>query len=133
MARRTARALYLFCLLIGAPALYGQTTESKLARLESLKPEERQARLVEAARREGEVVAYGNLDAAAAQTIADGFMKKYPFIKANPVRVSGAGIITRIDSEARAGKIVSDVIDRDRKSTRLNSSHIQKSRMPSSA
>ena len=111
MVRRNAQAILLFCLFAAAPDLYGQTTESKLAWLESLKPEERQARLVEAARKEGEVVAYGNLDAAAAQVIADGFMKKYPFIKASPVRVSGAGIITRVEAEARTGKVVSDAID----------------------
>jgi len=103
--------ILIFWVLALVPDLCAQTTESKLAWLESLKPEERQARLVEAARKEGEVVAYGNLDAAAAQAIADGFMKKYPFIKANAVRVSGAGIITRVDSEMRAGKAQSDVID----------------------
>jgi iron(III) transport system substrate-binding protein len=110
MVRRIAPLIILFCLGL-APNVYAQTTESKLAWLESLKPEERQARLVEAARKEGEVVAYGNLDTAAAQAIADGFVKKYPFIKASPVRVSGAGIITRVDSEMRAGKAQSDVID----------------------
>jgi iron(III) transport system substrate-binding protein len=111
MARQYALIFFLFCLVAVMPNVYAQTTESKLAWLESLKPEERQARLVEAARKEGEVVAYGNLDAVAAQAIADGFVKKYPFIKASPVRVSGAGIITRIDSEMRAGKAQSDVID----------------------
>ena len=103
--------ILIFWVLALVPDLCAQTTESKLAWLESLKPEERQARLVEAARKEGEVLAYGNLDAAAAQAIVDGFMKKYPFIKANAVRVSGAGIITRVDSEMRAGKAQSDVID----------------------
>jgi ABC-type Fe3+ transport system substrate-binding protein len=111
MARRYALIFFLFCLVAALPNVYAQMTESKLAWLESLKPEERQARLVEAARKEGEVVAYGNLDLAAMQALADGFMKKYPFIKANAVRVSGAGVITRVDSEMRAGKAQSDVID----------------------
>jgi ABC-type Fe3+ transport system substrate-binding protein len=104
-------AVFLTFLLFYLPSLHAQTTESKLAWLDSLPTADRQARLIEAARKEGEVVAYGNLDAAAAQAVADGFMKKYPFIKASPVRVSGAGIITRVEAEARAGKIVSDVID----------------------
>ena len=111
MAKRHAGLIFLLCLLAGVPHLYAQTTESKLAWLESVPPQERQARLIEAARKEGEVIAYGNLDAVAAQAIADGFMKKYPSIKASPVRISGAGIITRVDAEARAGKVVSDVID----------------------
>jgi len=92
-------------------SLHAQTTESKLAWLDALPPAERQAKLVEAARKEGEMTAYGNLDLAATQTLLDGFMKKYPFVKANSVRVSGAGIITRVDSEARAGKIFADIID----------------------
>jgi ABC-type Fe3+ transport system substrate-binding protein len=111
MAKRGAWFGFLLGLFAGATQLYGQTTESKLAWLDSVPPQERQARLIEAARKEGEVIAYGNLDAVAAQSIADGFMKKYPFIKASPVRVSGAGIITRVDAEARAGKVMSDVID----------------------
>ena len=49
------------------------------------------------------------------QALVDGFMKKYPFIKASPVRVSGAGIITRVESEARAGKASSDVVDSGRR------------------
>ena len=109
--RRYVWMIFLLGFLADLPHLHAQATEAKLAWLESLPAPERQARLVEAARKEGEVVAYGNLDAAAAQAIADGFMKKYPFIKASPVRVSGAGIITRVDAEARAGKVVSDVID----------------------
>jgi iron(III) transport system substrate-binding protein len=91
--------------------LQAQTTESKLAWLDALPAAERQAKLVEAARKEGEITAYGNLDLAATQTILDAFMKKYPFVRANPVRVSGAGIITRIDAEMRAGKALADVID----------------------
>ncbi|HTM08593.1 MAG TPA: extracellular solute-binding protein [Verrucomicrobiae bacterium] len=100
--------LSLFC---ASSFLYGQTTESKLAWLDALPLAERQQRLMDAARKEGEITAYGNLDLAATQTIIDGFMKKYPFLKANPVRVSGAGIITRVDTEARAGRTIADVID----------------------
>ena len=37
-------------------------------------------------------------------------MKRYPGTKAASVHFSGAAIITRLDSEARAGKPVSDVV-----------------------
>ncbi|HEX9444881.1 MAG TPA: extracellular solute-binding protein [Candidatus Binatia bacterium] len=110
MARRFLFTVLTF-LVFPFSTLHAQTTESKLAWLDALPPAERQARLVEAARREGEVVAYGNLDLAAMQAIVDGFTKKYPFLKASPVRVSGAGIITRVESEMRAGKAAADVID----------------------
>lgn len=98
-------------LLAGSADLCGQTTEAKLSWLGSLSPLERQSRLAEAARNEGEIVAYGNLDVTAAKTLADGFMKKYSFVKARVVHFSGAAIITRVESEARAGKVFSDVID----------------------
>lgn len=100
----------VFSLLSGLASAYGQTTESKLAWLESVSPRDRLTRLAEAARNEGEVVAYANLDVAAAKALVDGFMKKYPSLKARTVHFSGAAIITRVDTEARAGKVLSDVI-----------------------
>ena len=111
MARRDAWIVFIFCFLAHLPHAHAQATEAKLAWLESLPPPERQPRLVEAAKNEGEVVAYGNLDVAAAKSLDDGFMKKYPFVKAHTVRFSGAAIINRVESEVRAGKVSSDVID----------------------
>ena len=54
------------------------------------------------------------------------------------VRVNGApfAVIMRTpgaDRDLAAGFLLAEDVIRDRKSTRLNSSHIQKSRMPSSA
>ena len=46
---------------------------------------------------------------------------------------SGAGPITAFDPTGYFVNFACEVKDLDRKSTRLNSSHIQKSRMPSSA
>ena len=85
-------------------------TESKLAALEKLPAQERQQRLLEAAKSEGEAVIYANMDVAAMRPLTEGFMKRYPGAKAASVHFSGAAIITRIDSEARAGKPLSDVV-----------------------
>jgi iron(III) transport system substrate-binding protein len=87
-----------------------QTTEAKLAALEKLSPAERQQRLLDAARAEGEAVVYANMDVTAMKPVADGFMKKYPGVKATTVHFSGAAIITRIESESRVGKPLSDVV-----------------------
>ena len=46
-------------------------------------------------------------------------------------RSASAGAVAGVSG--RAGRTVSSYRDRDRKSTRLNSSHITRSRMPSSA
>ena len=49
----------------------------------------------------------------------------------NPINVTGT--VTRVEWTNPHTWFYLDVRDEDRKSTRLNSSHIQKSRMPSSA
>lgn len=87
-----------------------QSSDPKLAALDSLPPLERQNKLVEAARAEGEAVIYLNLDQVVAKALTDGFMKRYPFAKAHVARFSGASIIVRVESEARAGKLAADVI-----------------------
>ena len=87
-----------------------QTAESKLAALEKLAPQQRRQRLYEGAKSEGEAVFYANMDVSAMKPLTDGFMNRYPGTKAASVHFSGAAIITRLDSEARAGKPLSDVV-----------------------
>lgn len=87
-----------------------QTVEAKLAVLEKLPAAERQQKLLEAAKAEGEAVIYANMDVTAMKPLADGFMRKYPGVKATSVHFSGAAIITRIESESRVGKPLSDLV-----------------------
>ncbi|HEV8725832.1 MAG TPA: extracellular solute-binding protein [Candidatus Binatia bacterium] len=103
-------AIVMTCNLLGAATVVAQTTESKLASLEKVPMPERQQRLHEAAKSEGEAVIYANMDVSAMKPLTDGFMKRYPGTKAASVHFSGAAIITRLDSEARAGKSLSDVV-----------------------
>jgi len=98
------------CLFFSTPRLSAQTVESKLAALEKLPPQERQQKLLDGAKSEGEALVYANMDVAAMKPLTDGFMKRYPGVKAGSVHFSGAAIITRIDSESRAGKPLSDVV-----------------------
>jgi iron(III) transport system substrate-binding protein len=106
---RKLKLWFISALLLDPARVFCQT-ETKLAWLDSIPPAEREARLHEAAKKEGQVVAYANLDVSGAKALADGFMKKYPAIKLQMVHFSGAAVITRIDTEARAGKVSSDVI-----------------------
>jgi ABC-type Fe3+ transport system substrate-binding protein len=107
---------WLVSLIVAFGLLYitsgsrAQTVEPKLAALEKLPPQERQQRLLEAAKSEGEAVIYANMDVAAMRPLTEGFMKRYPGVKAASVHFSGAAIITRIDSESRAGRPLSDVV-----------------------
>jgi iron(III) transport system substrate-binding protein len=97
-------------LFFASTELPAQTVESKLAVLEKVSPQERQQRLLEGAKSEGEAVVYANMDVAAIKPLIDAFMKRYSGVKADSVHFSGASIITRIDSESRAGKPLSDVV-----------------------
>src|SRR5881296_3857653 len=97
-------------LFSAVPVLRAETVESKLAVLEKLPPQERQQRLLEGAKSEGEGVIYANMDVAAMKPLTDGFSRKYPSVKATSTHFSSASIITRIDSESRTGKPLSDVV-----------------------
>jgi len=111
MARRLIFILGL-ALLFGAPraGVAAQLDESKLAGLDSLSTAERQARLLEGARTEGQAVIYLNLDTTVANALVGGFMKKYSGLNVQVGRFSGASIIARVEAEARAGKLAADII-----------------------
>ena len=49
------------------------------------------------------------------------------------LRLSGFGYTPRYELQDRRGQVLGSTFVKDRKSTRLNSSHSQQSRMPSSA
>src|SRR5262245_15842978 len=87
-----------------------QVGESKLAALDPLSAAERQVRLVQNARAEGEAVIYLNLDAVVTKALIDSFTAKYPGVNVQIGRFSGASIIPRVETEARAGKLAADVI-----------------------
>ena len=110
MTNKTYLSIVISLLWFWPSILSAQTAESKLAALEKVAPQERQQRLYELAKNEGEAVIYANMDVSAMKPLTDGFMKRYPGTKAASVHFSGAAIITRLDVEARAGKPVSDVI-----------------------
>jgi len=101
---------FLFACAVLARGWAAQSSESKISTLDSLPASERQARLLEGARNEGEVVVYLNLDLLVANALTEGFKRKYPFLQPRVARFSGASIIARVENEARAGKLAADVI-----------------------
>jgi len=110
MTNKTYLSIVISLLWFWPNILSAQTAESKLAALEKVAPQERQQRLYELAKNEGEAVIYAKMDVSAMKPLTDGFMKRYPGTEAASVHFSGAAIITRLDVEARAGKPVSDVV-----------------------
>jgi iron(III) transport system substrate-binding protein len=89
------------------------TVEEVLAGINKLPPKERQRRLEEGAKKEGGVVVYSNQGIETIQEYANGFGKKYPFIKVESARLQGAKGLDRILLEHRVGRLSADVVGVD--------------------
>ena len=66
--------------------------------------------LLEAARREGELVYYASMNVAEANAVIGAFEKRYPFIKVKLNRIASEKLLTRVLTETRTKKIFADVI-----------------------
>src|SRR3954468_6190861 len=67
--------------------------------------------LIEAARQEGKLVFYSANVAESETPILNAFNKRFPFVKVEFLRAPGGQLITRVKTEAAAGKLLADVID----------------------
>ena len=81
------------------------------ARAQTLAPFNPPAALVDAARKEGRVVMYTASFTEVEQETAAQFNTRFPFVKIEIIRASGGQLITRVRTEAAAGKLVADVVD----------------------
>lgn len=66
--------------------------------------------LLDAAKREGEVVFYASMNLGEANSMIAEFEKRYPFIKVKLNRAGSEKLLTRILAEARAKRVAADVI-----------------------
>jgi ABC-type Fe3+ transport system substrate-binding protein len=100
--------LIAFAALVLADAASAQTPPDILL----YKGPDREQRLIEGARKEGQVVIYGALiQNQAMRPIADGFGKKYPFLKLSTWRADSEDIVQKASAEVRANNVVADVIE----------------------
>src|SRR5471032_3421078 len=67
--------------------------------------------LIAAAKKEGRLVYYTVNFAEVEQETIKAFNKRFPEIKVEMVRAPGGQLITRVKTEAAAGKLVADVVD----------------------
>src|SRR4030088_547087 len=67
--------------------------------------------LIAAAKAEGKLVYYTANFAEVEQQVIKEFNKRFPEIKVEMVRAPGGQLITRVKTEAAAGKLIADVID----------------------
>jgi iron(III) transport system substrate-binding protein len=67
--------------------------------------------LIEAAKKEGRLVYYTADFTEVEQEIIKAFNKRFPFVKVEMVRAPGGQLITRIRTEAAAGKLLADAVN----------------------
>ncbi|HEX7966716.1 MAG TPA: extracellular solute-binding protein, partial [Stellaceae bacterium] len=67
--------------------------------------------LIEAAKKEGTLVYYTANFAEVEREVITAFNKRFPFIKVEMVRAPGGQLITRVKTEAAAGKLAADIVD----------------------
>src|SRR5271165_1384924 len=67
--------------------------------------------LIAAAKKEGRLVYYTANFAEVEQEVIKAFNKRFPAIKVEMVRAPGGQLVTRVKTEAAAGKLAADVVD----------------------
>src|SRR3954449_12346787 len=67
--------------------------------------------LIDAANKEGRLIYYTANFAEVEQQVIKAFNKRFPEIKVEMVRAPGGQLITRVKTEAAAGKLIADVVD----------------------
>jgi iron(III) transport system substrate-binding protein len=86
------------------------SVEGLLSDLNKLPPQERQKRLEDGARREGSFRFYGVSNATLLSAYSNGFMKRYPFVKAEFWRGSGNKLVFRTLTEHKTGQLDTDAV-----------------------
>jgi iron(III) transport system substrate-binding protein len=105
-----AVAAAMLAAYFGGHTANAQTPEELWKALDKLPAAEREKKLIEGAKKEGEMVWYTNSGIENATRYIQSFKKKYPFINANFWRSKTRQVTQRIVAEANAGKHLVDVI-----------------------
>ena len=66
--------------------------------------------LIEAAKKEGELVYFTTMTLSQSKKVVDQFEKKYPFVKVDLFRTGGGPLLNKIQTEARGGRYAWDVV-----------------------
>lgn len=103
-------SLLLAFALLPAALSYGATVEDLVKTLRDLPPAQRKTALEEGARKEGGMVFYTSMGLTDYPKIVGAFEKSFPFVKVTSVRLTQSSLFTKIDTEARAGRVLVDVV-----------------------
>jgi ABC-type Fe3+ transport system substrate-binding protein len=91
--------------------VWGQAEEKLLAEINQLAEAERQARLVNGAKKEGAVTWYVAMNRAYAQDLINAFEAQYPFLKVNALTGGGGSLLNKVLTEYRARSYLYDVFN----------------------
>ena len=103
-------AVLLALNLISGNRVSAQTPEDLWKSLEKLPAAERERKLIEGAKKEGEMIWYTNTGVENANRYIQAFKKNYPFINAQFWRSKTRQVVQRVVAEARAGRHIVNVI-----------------------
>jgi iron(III) transport system substrate-binding protein len=107
---RLLRHVVVWALLAGAARAQSATVDEVSKSLRSLPPAQRKAVIEEGARKEGEVIWYTSMSLTDFPKIVGAFEKTAPYVKVRTNRLSQSSIMPKIDTEARAGRSLVDVV-----------------------
>jgi len=98
--------------LFGAPSglALAQSRSETLQAIANLKGNEREARLREGARKEGNLIWYSSTTAEDSLALNRKFQELYPFVKVQHLRAPSEKMIERILLESRAGSFKADLV-----------------------
>jgi iron(III) transport system substrate-binding protein len=108
-ARRTGICLLVFFNLVPAPTL-AQTPEQTLQAISKLRGPERETKIREGARKEGNLIWYSSTTADDSLVLSQKFQEIYPFVKVQHLRGPSEKMVERILLESRAGSFKADVV-----------------------
>lgn len=97
-------------LLFALPLFSAESPELLFEKINKLPAKERERFLLEGARKEGEVMWYGNWERDELDKMARGFRNKYPFINVLIFRGGSGKVEDKVTTEYRAGRYLVDVI-----------------------
>jgi iron(III) transport system substrate-binding protein len=115
--RKTTKnfTLFLFATLLlsflSSFPTWAQTATQFLKDYDGLKAKEREAKLIEGAKKDGKVVVYSFTAVDQLKPLLDEFQKRYPFMKPEHYRANATGVFNKFATEARAGQTMADVVD----------------------
>ena len=100
---------FVFANCTSANAQPKTTASDILKPYNTLNPKDRQNALIKGAKEEQAVAVYTSMRVDELSELVKKFTDRYPFLKVNPSRLSGRRVITRVETEYRAGRYSVDV------------------------